>query len=231
MKGNRLDLIRVEFHCHTIYSKDSLTSPERLVKACRRKGIDRVIVTDHNTIAGARAAQALDPELVVVGEEILTTRGELLAAFVKEEVPAGLSPQEAIRRLKGQGAFISVSHPFDIYRGGHWDEADLLEILPDVDAIEVFNSRCWSPEFNQQAQEFAERHNVPGTVGSDAHAPLELGRSVLLLEQFQGAEEMRAVIRRGVPNVRWSRPWVHLISRFAVLLKGLKSGLDMQNQP
>jgi hypothetical protein len=224
-------MYKVEFHCHTIYSKDSLTPPERLVKACRRKGIDRVIVTDHNSIAGARAAQALDPELVIVGEEIFTTRGELLAAFVTEEVPAGLSPQETIRRLKGQGAFVSVSHPFDVHRGGHWDEADLLEILPQVDAIEVFNSRCWSPEFNRQAQEFAEQHDVPGTVGSDAHAGLELGRAVLLLEPFQGPEELRSVIRQGIPEVRWSPPWFHLISRYAVLLKGLKAGLDMQNQP
>lgn len=224
-------MLRVEFHCHTIYSRDSLTTPERLVKACRRKGIDRVIVTDHNTIAGACAAQALDPELVIVGEEIMTTRGELLAAFVAEEIPAGLSPRDTILRLKDQGAFISVSHPFDIYRGGHWDEADLLEILPEVDAIEVFNSRCWSPEFNHQAREFAEVHHAPGTVGSDAHASLELGRALLLLEQFQGPEELRAVIRGGVPEVRWSPPWFHLISRFAVVLKGLKAGLDMQNQP
>ena len=69
-------MLRVEFHCHTIASKDSLTRPRDLVDECRRKGIDRVMVTDHNTIAGARAAQALDPELVIVGEEILTTRGD-----------------------------------------------------------------------------------------------------------------------------------------------------------
>ena len=214
-------MLRVEFHCHTRYSKDSLTSPERLVKVCHRKGINRLIVTDHNSIAGARAAQALDPELVIVGEEILTTRGELLAAFVTEEIPARLEPKEAIRCLKEQGAFISVSHPFDIYRSGHWDEADLLEILPEVDAIEVFNSRCWSPEFNRQAQIFAEEHNIAGTVGSDAHAPLELGRALLLLEQFQGPDEMRAVIRKGIPKVRWSPPWFHLFSRFAVFQKKL----------
>ncbi len=223
-------MYQVEFHCHTLFSKDSLTSPERLVNACRRKDIDRVVVTDHNTIAGARAAQALDPERVIVGEEIMTTRGELLAAFVTEEVPPGLTPREAIRRLKEQGAFISVSHPFDIYRSGHWEEPDLLAILPDVDAIEVFNSRCWSPEFNRQAQVFAEQHNLPGTVGSDAHAPLELGRAVLFLEPFQGPDELRAVLRRGIPQVRWSPPWFHLISRFAVLLKGLGVGLDTPNQ-
>lgn len=216
-----MNLKRVEFHCHTVYSKDSLTTPERMVKACHRKGIDRLVVTDHNTIAGARAAQALDPELVIVGEEIKTTRGEILAAFVTEEIPAGLSPQETIHRLKGQGAFISISHPFDIYRSGHWDEGDLLEILPDVDAIETFNSRCWSPDFNRQARQFADEHNIPGTVGSDAHAPLELGRAVLFLEQFQGPEELRAVIRRGIPEARWSPPWVHFISRYAVIRKGL----------
>ena len=224
-------IFKVEFHCHTRYSKDSLTSPEGLVKACRRKGIDRVIVTDHNTIAGARAAQKLDPELVIVGEEIKTTRGEILAAFVQEEIPADLSPQETIRILRDQAAFISVSHPFDIYRSGHWDESDLLDILPLVDAIEVFNSRCWSPEFNRQAQEFAERYNIPGTVGSDAHGTIELGRSLLLLEQFQGPDELRAVVRQGIPKVRWSSPWVHLISRYAVIRKGGRHGLDMENQP
>ncbi len=138
-------MFRVEFHCHTIFSKDSLTRPRDLVETCRRKGIDRVIITDHNSIAGAQAAQVLDPELVIVGEEIMTTRGEILAAFVQDEIPAGLSPQETIHRLKEQGAFISVSHPFDKLRSGGWKEDDLLEILPLVDAIEVFNSCCMNP--------------------------------------------------------------------------------------
>ena len=88
------DYYKVEFHCHTIFSKDSLTRPAALVEACRRRGIDRVIVTDHNSIAGARAAQAIDPERVIVGEEIMTTRGEMLAAFVTEEIPAGLTPKK-----------------------------------------------------------------------------------------------------------------------------------------
>jgi predicted metal-dependent phosphoesterase TrpH len=82
--------LRVEFHCHTIASKDSLTRPADLIDTCRRKGIDRVVVTDHNTIAGARAAQAIDPELVIIGEEIATTSGEILAAFVKEEISSGI---------------------------------------------------------------------------------------------------------------------------------------------
>ena len=134
--------ISVEFHCHSNASKDLLACPEELIAAARAMGIDRLIITDHNTIAGARLARELDPELVIVGEEIMTTRGEILAAYVSEEIPAMLSPEETIRRLREQGAFISVSHPFDKMRSGGWREPDLLEILPLVDAIEVYNSRC-----------------------------------------------------------------------------------------
>jgi len=211
--------LRVEFHSHTNASKDSLTHPTDLIAAAQHKRIDRLIITDHNTIAGARMAQALDPELVIVGEEIMTTRGEILAAFVTEEVPPYLSPVETIHRLKDQGAFISVSHPFDKFRSGAWAEEDLLEILPQVDAIEVYNSRCMFPSFNRAAQRFAEKYNVPGTVGSDAHAAFEVGRSILVLEQFEGPDGMRKVIREGIPQVRWSPPWFHLTSRYASVRK------------
>lgn len=214
--------MNVEFHCHTVFSKDSLTRPRDLVETCRRKGIDRVIVTDHNTIAGARAAHALDPERVIVGEEIMTTRGEILAAFVTEEIPKGLTPKETIRRLKDQGAFISVSHPFDRWRSGAWQEGDLVEILSEVDAIEVYNSRCMLPRFNQEAQQFAEKHHLAGTVGSDAHVTFELGQSLMVLEPFGDADGLRSVIRRGIPKVRRSPAWVRLTSRYAVLYKKVK---------
>ena len=220
-------MLKVEFHCHTNASKDSLTCPVDLVAAARRKGIDRLVITDHNTVAGARVAQALDPELVIVGEEIMTTRGEILAAFVSEEVPSGLAPQEAIRRLRDQGAFISVSHPFDRLRSGGWKEGNLLKILPLVDAIEVYNSRCMFPSFNREARRFAERHDIPGTVGSDAHAAFEVGRSLMRLEQFEGADDLRNVIRQGVPQVRWSPPWFHFTSRYASISKKNKRGLDI----
>jgi len=211
--------LKLEFHCHTYTSKDSLTRPADLVSAARRKGIDCVVVTDHNSIIGAREAKAIDPELIIIGEEIMTTKGEILAAFVAEEIPANLTPQETIRRLKEQRAFISVSHPFDEMRKGGWQENDLLEILPFVDAIEVYNSRCMFPRFNRRAREFAEKHNIAGTVGSDAHAACELGRSLLLLDQFSGPDELRAVIRGAKMKVKWSPWWVHLTSRYASMKK------------
>ncbi len=216
-------MISLEFHCHTHASKDSLARPVDLIAAARRKGIDRLVITDHNFIAGAREAQAIDPELIIVGEEIMTTKGEILAAFVQEEIPARLSPQETIKLLKEQGAFISVSHPFDELREGGWKESDLLEILPLVDAIEVYNSRCMFPRFNRRARAFAERHNLAGTVGSDAHAAFEVGRSLLLLDQFTGADGLRNVIRGAKIRVRWSPWWFHLISRYASMKKKRQS--------
>ena len=216
-------MIKLEFHCHTHASKDSLTLPADLVLAAWRKGIDRVIITDHNSITGAREAQAIDPKLIIVGEEIMTTQGEILAAFVQEEIPRHLTPHETIRRLKEQGAFISVSHPFDELRKGGWEENDLLEILPFVDAIEVYNSRCMFPRFNRRAGLFAQKHNIAGTVGSDAHAAFELGRSVLLLDQFTGPQELRQVIGKAKMRVKWSPWWFHLVSRYASFKKKPKS--------
>lgn len=207
--------MRIDFHTHTSISKDSLTTPERLIAAARHRGLDRVVVTDHNSIAGAVAAHALDPELVIVGEEIMTTRGEILAAFVTEEIPRGLSPQETIRRLRDQGAFLSVSHPFDRWRSGAWKLEDLLEIAPLVDAIEVFNARCLFREDNAKALEFACQHNLPGTAGSDGHAAFEIGAACLVTPQFTGPDELRNVIRDGRVQGRLSPFWVHFASSYA----------------
>jgi len=219
-----MDILRVEFHCHTIASKDSLTRPEHLVRAARQKGLARVIVTDHNSTAGALRAQRIDPELVIVGEEIMTTRGEILAAFVREEIPPGLTPQETIHRLRDQGAFISVSHPFDVLRKGHWKLPDLLEILPLVDAIETFNARCMDAAFNARALAFAHEHSIPGTVGSDAHTALELGRATLTVENFGDADGLRRAIHQAKPETRLSSPLIHVTSRFAVTVKKLGFG-------
>jgi predicted metal-dependent phosphoesterase TrpH len=213
-------MLRVDFHTHTIYSPDSLTTPEKLIESCRRKGVDRVVITDHNTIEGALRAKEIDPELVIVGEEIMTTEGELLAAYVKEEIPRGLHPQEAINHLEEQDAFISVSHPFDFLRGGDWKIEELLEILPRVDAIETFNARCVWPGFNWQAQKLAKEYGLRGTHGSDAHTAFEVGRGSLLLPEFDDATSLRAAMQHAISApLRLSSFWVRFTSRYAVFVK------------
>lgn len=215
------NLFTVEFHCHTIYSHDSLTTPEQLVAACQRKGITRVIITDHNTIRGAQLAQEIDPERVIVGEEVMTQDGELLAAFVKERVPPWLPAKEAIGALRQQGAFISVSHPFDVTRGGHWKIEALERILPEIDAIEIFNARCVSPSFNTKAAHYAIQHQLPGTAGSDAHTTFELGRGMLRLPGFHDAVTLKAALVESQLQTMLSSPLVHVTSRYAKIYKKL----------
>jgi predicted metal-dependent phosphoesterase TrpH len=210
-------MLRVEFHCHTCYSDDSLASPQALLEACRRKQIDRLVVTDHNNIDGALEAQQLDPQRIIVGEEVRTTGGELLAFFVQQAVPRGLAPLAAIERLRAQGAFISVSHPMDRMRG--WQKPILLEILPYIDAIETFNSRCIWPSWNKQALLFARQHDLPGTSGSDAHTPEEVGQSTMMMEDFKDADELRRVIRQAVAHNRLSGWGVHFASSKAMEMK------------
>lgn len=210
--------LKVEFHCHSIYSKDSLVPIPALLEAARRKDIDRIVITDHNTIQGALAAKALEPERVIVGEEVLTDQGELLAVFVREELPKGLPALEAIDRLRKQGAFISVSHPFDLRRHG-WRLENLLTILPYVDAIETFNARCLGAAINEAAQRFALEHNLAGTVGSDAHSIWELGNASLNVPLFEDPEGLRAVIRQARPDTRLAPLWVRFFSTYAKIYK------------
>ena len=212
-------MLRVEFHCHTIYSKDCLVRVENLLETCQKKGVDRIVITDHNTTRGAFQAQKIDPQRVIIGEEILTQKGELLAAFMQGEIPAGLTPLETIARLREQGAFISVSHPFDRLRSGHWQLQDLLEIAPLVDAIEIFNARCMSPDFNRQAVEFAREYQLAGTVGSDAHAAFEIGRAAMLLPDFHDANSFKEALPKAQFETRLSSPLVRFTSRYAVIYK------------
>jgi hypothetical protein len=168
-----------------------------------------LVITDHNTIQGALLAKELDPEVVVVGEEILTEKGELLAYYVSKEIPKGLSPIETINRLKIQGAFIAVPHVFDRRRHG-WRMDDLLEILPFVDALEVFNARCLAKNINRQGREFAQAQDLPMIAGSDAHSLVELGLATVSLSCFNSPDELRDSLKSARIEGRLLSPVDHL---------------------
>jgi len=185
--------IKTELHCHTVWSSDSSNKIPDLLREARRRGIQRLAITDHNTIGGALLAKQIDPELVIVGQEILTSAGELLAFYIKEEIPKRLSPLETIARLKAQEAFIAVPHVFDIRRHG-WHMQALQEILPHVDALEVFNARCFSGKVNERARQFAEEMQLAGIAGSDAHSLVELGLAATYLPDFNNAQELRLAV-------------------------------------
>lgn len=211
----------IDLHSHTLWSKDCVMSFEKIVHYCQKRGVDRIAITDHNTAAGALAMQKLAPDLVIVGEEVMTPQGEILAYFVRESVPAGLSPEETIRRLRDQGAVISISHPFDRLRKGAWQEADLLRITDQIDAIEIFNARCLFPADNERALAFAQQHGLPGTAGSDAHSSPEYGRAMVKISPFEGPSDFLAALRRADYVKRLSPAYVHFNSTAAKWSKKL----------
>jgi predicted metal-dependent phosphoesterase TrpH len=207
----------VDLHVHTRYSKDCFTDLPALIATARRRGLSKVAVTDHNTIAGALAAFELAPDLIIVGQEIDTTKGELIAFFLREPVPKGLQPQEAIARLRGQGAVIGVSHPFESIRASAFGRGELQQIIDSVDALEAFNSRCLRQRDNDKAREWAKRYGKLATAGSDAHTLWELGRGYVRLPAFEGPEEFRRSLALGEVGGKPSGLLVHVPSTLAKL--------------
>ena len=200
---------RVELHSHSLWSKDCIVAFETILQLCEKRAIDKIAITDHNTADGALQLQRLAPDRIIVGEEIMTTQGELLAYFVQETIPARLTPQETIRELRAQGAAISVAHPFDRLRKGAWEEADLRAIIDQVDAIETFNARCIYADDNRRAAAFAKAHGLRGTAGSDAHSRPEYGRALTLLAPFSTPAEFISALDQADYVERYSPLWVH----------------------
>ncbi len=211
----------VELHSHTSFSRDCLVTPAQFVAACRRKGIDRVAITDHNAIEGALAARELAPDLVVVGEEIKTDSGEIIAYFLRELVPPGLPVREAIARVRAQGGVVGVSHPCDRYRREAMGADRLLPIVDQVDALEVFNARCLSPADNECARQIAQEHGRLMFAGSDAHTTRELGRAVMWMPPFDSPATFLDSLARAEIHARLSWPLVHFASTYAKLVKRL----------
>lgn len=206
-----LSTLKIDLHMHTCASKDGVLYPAEIIRIAKLKGLDRICITDHNTLDGALAAHRLDPDFVIVGEEILTEYGEILAFFVSEWVPPRLSPQETLKRLQAQGAVISVSHPFDPRRSG-WTETMLEAMLPQLDAIEAFNARTLRAEYNEKARIFALAHALPTTAGSDAHTAMEIGAAYLEMPFFHSAAEFRAGLPQATLHGRLTPAWIHLFS-------------------
>lgn len=207
---------RVDLHAHTIYSRDCLTRPDALIAQARARGLDKIAVTEHNNVAGARAAKALAPDLVIVGEEIKTTHGEIIAYFVQEEVPRGLSPQETIARLRDQGAVISIPHPLDSLRRSAMGRENVLAVIDQVDALEVRNARCVRAADNAAAAELAAAHGKLITAGSDAHTLSEVAQCYVTLPPFEdNPVSFLDALRQAEPQGTESPFWPHLASTYA----------------
>jgi len=187
--------MRFDLHSHTRYSSDGLMAPSELLASARRKGLDGIAVTDHNTIRGGleTAKLAGNGFKVIVGAEIMTGRGEVIGLFLNEEVRPG-TLGEVVDRIRAQGGIAVAPHPFDGVRSrtALWPAGSDARLL---DAVEAFNSRCVLAGFNRAAAEFAEKHGLAITAGSDAHFAGEVGNAGISIDE---SDVRKAILKRRV---------------------------------
>jgi predicted metal-dependent phosphoesterase TrpH len=189
-------------HLHSMWSGDCTTTVDELAEAVAETGIGVLCLTDHNTVNGAvelAASGALGCR-VVVGEELRTAAGEIIGLFLTERLPFGLSPVDAVTRIREQGGLVYVPHPFDPMR--HCLREDVLRGLAadgGIDAIEVINGKTSLDSLNRQAAELAGEFGLAAGAGSDAHVPEAVGAACVEMPDFTDAATFLEGLRAGTP--------------------------------
>jgi predicted metal-dependent phosphoesterase TrpH len=174
----------VDLHCHTSASFDSLAAPESVVRAAAKRGLTHLAITDHDRIDGALRARDVAPEglVVIVGEEVKTADGDLIALFLTEAMQPGLSARDTIAAVRAQGGLVGIPHPFDKLRGSMLKDPRLEAMATLVDWVEAHNARVVGSTGNERAAEFAAEMGLPGIAVSDAHSVIEVGVAYTTLE-------------------------------------------------
>jgi hypothetical protein len=179
---------------HSRYSHDSGTGLEELAAKARELGLARIALTDHNTAQGALAFRDLEPELVIAGEEVKTTEGEVIGLFVSRTIKAWQRPEAVMDEIHEMGGLVYVPHPFDRWRA-NFAPHRLVTLADRIDVIEGYNQ--WAdPGANQAATEIARDLGKPIAFGSDAHSIGELGHSWMEVEPFRGPADLLEKLSR-----------------------------------
>ena len=181
MSAARLN--KIDLHTHSVASPDGSLTEADYRRMLETERLDYIAVTDHNTIDFARelkknltAALTALGKRIIVGEEIRTTKGEIIGLYLKETVPMLMTPEETIAAIRQQGGLVCIPHPFENVRRG-MQAASLEPIAKDVDMIEVHNGRAVFQNKSKAAYVWAERHRVAGIANSDCHATPGWGRT------------------------------------------------------
>ena len=171
-----------------------------LYNRARAFNLKGLIITDHNTAEGALQFQNRYPDVqTVVGEEIYTKEGEIMGLFLRETIPAGLGVEQTVAAIRAQGGLVAIPHPFDYRRPSTIRPEALVRIDPDVDIVEVFNSRTFGDAADREALQWAESRGKAVLWGSDAHLPDDIGRTCFEIPEFNDASSFMVALRQARP--------------------------------
>jgi predicted metal-dependent phosphoesterase TrpH len=205
--------MKLDMHGHTYWSKDSQLALADLERAILRAGLDAVCITDHNEIGGALELAGRGKVRVIPGEEVYTSEGEIIGLFLKEKIPARLSPQETIAAIREQGGIVYIPHPLDRFRGSRLQATALAAVLDQVDILEVFNARNLLSGDNTRAAQLAREHGLRPGAGSDSHTAYEVGHAYVEIADFRSPAELLTALESAAVHGRRSGPLVHARTR------------------
>jgi len=187
----------IDLHIHSVYSPDCPVEPRTILKVAKKKGLNGVAVTDHDTIRGGLEALKAnnDPNFVViVGSEVETTdKADIIGLFLTQEIQSR-EANEVIEEIKEQGGVAMWAHPF---REGK----NLLGsvVIKQIDVIEGFNAKTLESQ-NILARALAERYRKPIAGVSDAHAAEEIGNAATVIDG-SSIDSVREALLKGKTQV------------------------------
>lgn len=220
---------KADLHIHTTYSDGTAGVREVLEYAATQTKLRVIAITDHDAIAGALEARRLAPSYgidVIVGEEVSTVEGHLLALFIDELLPPGRPAAETIAAVHAQGGLCIAAHPYgslvpSLGRAGLRQRAAGPGCEWPIDAIESFNASLWLPSNNAAAAAIGAELGLPLCGGSDSHHLATIG---LGYTSFPGstAQDLRHAIRSHTTQpggIHWHRG--HNIEVMGLWLRGM----------
>lgn len=162
--------MKIDLHCHTFSSKDGTAAIESIIRQGKKAKIDGVAITDHENTKAWKEALFLGKKHnfnIILGEEIKSSKGDILGLFMTEEIDGeGKSPLWIINEINKQGGLVFIPHPFHEAEGF---KESLESYINIIDGIEIFNGRRPFIRGDKIAEKFADKHNLIKIGGSDSH--------------------------------------------------------------
>ncbi|MEM2110365.1 MAG: PHP domain-containing protein, partial [Candidatus Bathyarchaeia archaeon] len=132
--------VKIDFHVHTCYSADSVTTLKDVVAYSKKKGLNGVAITDHGTVEGVlKLLRKKDDDLIIIpGIEVSTNRGHILGVNITTPIPQHTTVEESVERIHSAGGIAIVPHPLALFKSGI--RLNKESCFVGLDAIEVVNS-------------------------------------------------------------------------------------------